>query len=75
MMPSSSEGWHKGYSDDISIKHQMIQHLERAGTWQSPHPQQTPGVDRATSCLSLPVAGVGTQKGKQEYPGWLPPTI
>lgn len=35
----------------------------------------TGNVGSATSWgFSLPVAGVGTQKGKQEDPGWPPPT-
>lgn len=33
--------------------------------WQGLHPQQTQGV----WTLPLPMVGVGTQKGKQEYPG------
>lgn len=71
MIPPSSEGWHKGGSDEVPDDT-----WQRVGAWQGLHLQQTQGhVDRAISCgLSLPTAGVRTQKGKQENLGWPLPT-
>lgn len=71
MIPPSSEGWHKGGSDKVPDDT-----WQRVGGWQGLHLQQTQGhVDRAISWgLSLPMAGVRTQKGKQENLGWPLPT-